>query len=566
MDHHLPSFRAQLTPDEQMLCTSLPVFEMLEDPEADQGFGLRMLLGSYVEMPPQARDAFLLAIAQAGRERGLHLAGLAMHLLAAEADSARRARLLDMAAADATQEAVDLLATFAAKTSDAGEAKMARRHLHQLRAKGLRGVARSDLRETRALVTGVDGDACFSVTLIIPRLPTFDLANLLFHLETGVRDGFVMRNLPSQSVDDLVEKVKQGCGTITSLLPLSLAVRIVDEAMAKSKPGVLRAPELAEVIAVAEPVLVAARATAEAEPEPPAEVATTVEEVGEFLDGEGFESWFFETGEGTVRQAIAPLLKSLASKRKPGAKALAGRLAKAAEDLRERLRADNEHGRLQLMLRHQARLLEHAGDAVRAGLCRKLAVEVARPDSIFLATMAARAIGEALEEDPDEHRGYRFAEAREHLRAALGQREHGHRKLDVAYLDMAAVAHTEMVIRNREAPSAQRVSLTAIENAALAVGQVFADGMLQDRRLGTLEQAIGKELDGRALFPSAERPEVARLIVSGLAGFVQTVCNDACPHRCFDDPRGDGRAAFYAEGLPWQDSPKVRPRRGRNQA
>jgi hypothetical protein len=566
MDHHLPGFRAQLTADEQMLCTSLPVFEMLEDPEADQGFGLRMLLGSYVEMPPQARDAFLLAIAQAGRERGLHMAGLAMHLLAAEADGARRARLLDMAAADATQEAVDLLATFAAKTGDAQAAKNARRHLHLLRSKGLRGVARPDLRETRALVTGVDGDACFSVNLIIPRVPTFDLANLLFHLETGLRDGFVMRNLPSQSVDDLIEKVKQGCGTITSFLPLPLAARIVDETMARSKPGARRAPELTEVLAVAEPALAEARTTVAPEPEPPAEVATTVEEVGGLLDSEGFESWFFETGEGTVRQATASLLKSLAGKRKPGAKAFASRLAKAAEDLCERLRADNEHGRLQLMLRHQARLLEHAGDAARAGLCRKLAVEVERPDSIFLATMAARAIGEALEEEPDDHRANRFVEAREHLRAALGEREHGHRKLDVAYLDMAAVAHTEMVIRNREAPSARRVALTAIENAALAMGQAFADGMLRNGQHGTLAQEISKELDGLDLFPSAERPEVAQRIVSTLAGFVRSVCNDVCPHRCFDHPRSDGRAAFYAEGLPWQDAPKPRPRRERNQA
>jgi hypothetical protein len=171
-----------------------------------------------------------------------------------------------------------------------------------------------------------------------------------------------------------------------------------------------------------------------------------------------------------------------------------------------------------------------------------------------------------VQHDPGEQRGARFAEAREHLRSYLGQREHGHRKLDVAYLDMAAVAHTEMVIRNREAPSAQRVSLTAIESAALAVGQAFADGVLRGKRLDALAREIGKELDRRDLFPSAERQEVSRRIVSGMAGFVQGVCNDACPHHCFDDPRGDGRAAFYAEGLPWQDSPRVRPGRGRNEA
>jgi hypothetical protein len=566
MDHHLPSFREQLAPEEQLTCMSLPVFEMLEDPEADQGFGLRMLLGSYVNLPSAARGSFLSAIMQAARERGHRLAGLGMHLLAAEEDAERRRRLLDLVAADGTQEAVDLLATFVATASDAEEAEHARRHLHELRAKGLRGVARPDLRETRALVTGVDGDACFSVNLIIPRVPTFDLVNLLFHLETGLRDGFVLRNLPSRSVDDVIAKIQQGCGTITCFLPMALAARIVDEGMPRTKPAVLRTPDLAEVLTVTEPVLAEARQTAWSEPVPPTEAETTLEEVDQLLDSKGFESWFFETHEATVREALAPVAKLLRGKRKPGARALANRMAKATEELRERLRADSEHLRLQHMLRHQARLLEQAGDVARSGLCRKLAVEVERPGSVFLTHMAARAIGDALQEAPDEQRPSRFVEAREHLRARLGQREHGYRKQDVAYLDMAAAAHTEMVIRNREAPSAQRVALADIETAALVLGEAFADGMSGGKRLGQLVEEFGNELEARELFPTQERPIVARELVSGLAEFVRTVCNAACPHRCFDDPAADGRVAFYAEGLPWHESPITGTRRTRNEA
>lgn len=566
MDHHLPSFREQLAPDEQLLCMSLPVFEMLEDPEADQGFGLRMLLGSYVNLPSAARGSFLSAVAQAARDRGHRLASLGMHLLAAEEDGERRTRLLDMVAADGTQEAVDLLATFVATASDGREVEHARRHLHLLQAKGLRGVARPDLRETRALVTGVDGDACFSVNLIIPRMPTFDLVNLLFHLETGLRDGFVLQNLPSRSVQDVIMKVKQGCGTVTCFLPMPLAARIVDEVMPLTKPAVLGAPALAEVIAVAEPALAEARTAVLTEPEHPTEVETTLQEVGQLLDSEGFESWFFETHEGTVRRALAPVARLVRGKRKPGPRALANRMAKAAEELRELLRADCEHLRLQHMLRHQARLLEHAGDEARAGLCRKLAVEVERPGSIFLTHMAARAIGDALQESPDDQRPSRFAEARDHLRARLGQRAHGHRKQDVVYLDMAAAAHTEMVIRNREVPSAQRVPLADIETAALVLGEAFADGMSGGKRLGQLVEEFGKELAARDLFPTHERANVAHEIVSGLADFVRTVCNAACPHRCFDDLTADGRAAFYAEGLPWHEPPAAGTRRTRNEA
>jgi hypothetical protein len=568
MDRHLPGFRGQLAPEEQLLCISLPVFEMLEDPEADQGFGLKMMLGSYTGMPGAARGAFLTAITQAASERGHRLAGLCMHLLGAEADGERRRRLLDLAAADGTQEAADLLAAFAAKATDEDEAKHARRHLHLLRAKGLRGVARPDLRECRALVTGVDGDACFSVNLIIPRVPTFDIANLLFHLETGLRDGFVLQNLPGRSVDDLVEKIKEGCGTITGFLPMPLAARMVDEALRPTKPSVLRNPELANVIALAEPALAEARKTDFVEPAPPTDVDVTPQEAGGLLGSEGFESWFFETHEGTVKQSLAAFAKPIRSKGKAGYRTFANRLAKATRELRDRLRADDEHHRLQRMLRHQARLLECAGDAQRADLCRKLAVEVERPESVFLANMAARAILDALQESPDDERPSRFVEAREQLRAQLAQEEHGHCKQDVAGLDMAAAAHTEMVILNREAPSAQRVPLAAIESAALALGGAFVDSVVRGRgkQSDRLFADVKAELDRRDLFPGPERARVAEEILSGMANLRDSICTEVCPHRCFENPKGDGRAAFYAEGLPWHESTGRPRRRSRNEA
>ena len=567
MDRHLSNFRQQLSSEEHFICMSLPVFEMLEDPEADQGFGLSAMQGSFHAMPTQARDAFLSAITQASRARGYKMAKLAMHLLADETDGERRLRLLDLAADDCTQEAVDMLATFAAGANNREEAKHARRHLHLLRAKGLRGVVRADLRESRALVTGVDGDACFAVNLIVPRVPTFDLVNLLFHLETGLRDGFVMQNLPTRSVDDLIDRVKQGCGTVAAFVPMPLAARMVDEAMAVSRPTVAEDPELAEVIAAAEPALVEARKDAFDETHPVVESAVTAKEVNDLLDGEGFESWFFETHEGTVQKATALMLdKPIRSKGKARAKAMAGRLAKATADLVGRLRADKEHLRLQKMLRHQARLFDCVEDKKRAELCRKLAVEVERPESTFLAAMAVRALMESLERTGEEERPVRFVEARGHLRARLGPEGHGFLKRDVACLDMAAAAHTEMVICNREAPSSQRVPLSGIEAAALAVGEIFTKGVLAREKPKALFEAVASELDRRDLFSARKRTGIVGEIMSGMASFRESICEESCPHRCFEEPDGDGRAAFYVEGAPWRDSDTPPPRGRRNKA
>jgi hypothetical protein len=565
MEHHLPALREQLAPHEQIACMSLPMFEMLEDPEADQGFGLRALIGSYGELPPPVRLTFLSAIAHAARERGHKLAGLCMHLLGAEEDGERRRKLLDLAASEATPAAADLLATFAAKSGNAQEAKYARRHLHLLRAKGLRGVVRPEMQDARAMVTGVDGDACFAVNIIIPRVPTFDFANVLFHLDTGVRDGFVMHNLPARAVDELVEKIKQGCGTLAFFVPMPLVARIVDEVLSLSKLATLQSPDVARALALAEAALVEARRQPYVEPEPPLSADVTAEEVGGLLDSEGFESWFFESGEDTVKESLARLSKPIRAKGKAAAQTATRRLTQAAEELCSRLRADNEHLRLQRMLRHQARLFGCAGGSDKADLCRRLAVEVLRPGSRFLASMALRALVDAMEDRPDETRPVRFLEAREHLRGRLGREQHQHRKSDVAHLDMAAAAHTEMVIFNRKAPSDRRASLSAIEDVALVVGEFFARSALAGGSIPAVLDEVAQLLDRRDLFPAKERIRVAAEIVSGMVGFRDTMCEQRCPHHCFEDPKGDGRAAFYAEGAPWS-GPEAPARGSRNKA
>jgi hypothetical protein len=77
---------------------------------------------------------------------------------------------------------------------------------------------------------------------------------------------------------------------------------------------------------------------------------------------------------------------------------------------------------------------------------------------------------------------------------------------------------------------------------------------------------VKNELDERELFPAQERSRIAEEIMAAMASFLDSVCSEGCPHRCFDDPKGDGRAAFYAEGLPWCDPTNGPVRRGRNEA
>jgi hypothetical protein len=307
LEHQAASFHDRLTPDEQIACLSLPVFEMLEDPEADHGFGLQAFLDSYREFQPHFRASFLKAIRDLAGQRKHKLASLCMHLLGAEEDRERRQKLIDLVAADASQEAADLLATFAAKGGEAQETKLARKHLHVLRAKGLLGTVHQDMEAARAMVTGVDGDACFAINIIIPRVPTFDFANLLLHYGNGLRDGFVMQNLPGRSVDELVEKIRTGCGNLAAFVPMPLAARLIDEAVQSAKPKTLADIDVAKAMALAEPVLAKARAQVVEEPADADHAETTSEEVDELLDSESFESWFFEAHESTVQESRALL-------------------------------------------------------------------------------------------------------------------------------------------------------------------------------------------------------------------------------------------------------------------
>jgi hypothetical protein len=549
LEHQTTNFHERLTPDEQVACLSLPVFEMLEDPEADHGFGLQALLDSYREFPPHFRSSFLKAIAELARDRKHNLASLCMHLLGAEEDGERRSRLLDLAAADVTQEAADLLAAFAAKTEDPQEAKLARRHLHVLRAKGLRGTVHQDMEAARALVTGVDGDACFAVNIIIPRLPTFDFANLLLHYENGLRDGFVMQNLPSRSVDELVEKITKGCGNLAAFVPMPLAARMIDDAVQSSKPKTLSDGNVVKAMALAEPALAKARTQPFVEPAAEEPATTTPEEVDSLLDSESFESWFFEARENTVQESLALLDKSVRSQSKSE---VANRLAIATKNLCKRLCADDEPARLERMLRHQARLFECLGQGERAKLCRKLAMEVKKPESVFLAQIASRSLIAALEAPPEADRGARLVEAREHLRGRISGNEREHRKVDVIHLDISAVAHVELNIRNREEPSSRRASLATIEVVSLAVGDAFVEHVLGPSGGAGFSQAVAKILDTHDLFPSEDRVSIARETITSIADFVKGICGDHCPHRCLQDLQGDGRIPYYIDGLPWE--------------
>ncbi len=559
LDHQRPGFRERLTLDEQVVCMSLPVFEMLEDPEADNGFGLQAILGSYQEFAPELRSSFLKAIAELARERKHKCASLCMHLLGAEEDGERRRRLIDLVAGDVTQEAADLLATFAAKAKDPQDAKLARRHLHILRAKGLRGTVQQDMEAARALVTGVDGDACFAINIIIPRLPTFDFANLLLHYGNGLRDGFVMQNLPGRSVDELVEKIRKGCGNLAAFVPLPLAARLVDEAVRSAKAKTLSDPDVAGALALAEPALAVARAQPYVEPVVEDPITTTPEEVDDLLESESFESWFFEARETAVQESLALLDKPIRAKGKVAVRAAQNRVAEAARDLRKRLRADDEPARLERMLHHQARLFECLGGGDRAKLCRKLAKEVRQPDSVFLSQMAMRSLLAALEEPPESELDLRLAEARGHLRDRLSRDEQAHRKIDVIHLDISAVAHVELNLRNREQPSARRAPLTTIESAALAVGDAFIEHGLGSRGTG-FSLAVARILDQEDLFPKEDRAAVARETIASIADFVKGICGETCPHRCLANPKGDGRIPYYVEGLPWEEPAPVNRR------
>ena len=552
LEHQSTSFSDRLTPEEQMVCLSLPVFEMLEDPEADQGFGLQALADSYRGFVPQFRSSFLKAISELAGERKHKLAGLCMHLLGVEEDGDRRGALIDMVAADATQEAADLLATFAAKDSDPQEAKRARRHLHILRAKGLRGTVHPDMEGARAMVTGVDGDACFALNIIIPRLPTFDFANLLLHYGNGLRDAFVMTNLPGRSVDEMIEKIRSGCGNLAAFVPMPLAARLIDEAVKSAKAKTLSDADVAAALAMVEPALAKARSQSFLEPSVVDHADTTPEEVDDLLDSDSFESWFFEAGERPMREARAFLDKPIRGKGQAAHKTAATRLLTATKTLCKRLRADDEPARLERMLIHQARLFECLGNSERAKLCRKLAVEVKLPDSVFLAQMALRSLLASLEEPPEADRALRMAEARGHLRGRLAADEYSHRKADVAHLDISAVAHVELNLRNREEASSRRVPLGTIESAALAVGDAFVENVMGAKGGAGFYPAVVKILDQQDLFPPDERAAIARDTVSSIADFVKGMCDGYCPHGCLKDPDGDGRIPYFADGLPWE--------------
>jgi len=122
-----------------------------------------------------------------------------------------------------------------------------------------------------------------------------------------------------------------------------------------------------------------------------------------------------------------------------------------------------------------------------------------------------------------------------------------------------------MVIFNRKAPSARRASLAAIEDVALVVGNLFVRAAFRNGSMPAVLDEVAKLLDRRDLFPAKERIRLVAEIVSGMNGFRSSMCEQRCPHHCFEDPDGDGRAAFYAEGAPWS-GPEAPTRGSRNKA
>lgn len=153
----------------------------------------------------------------------------------------------------------------------------------------------------------------------------------------------------------------------------------------------------------------------------------------------------------------------------------------------------------------------------------------------------------------------RLAEARGHLRDRLSRDEQAHRKIDVIHLDISAVAHVELNLRNREQPSARRAPLTTIESAALAVGDAFIEHGLGSRGTG-FSLAVARILDQEDLFPKEDRAAVARETIASIADFVKGICGETCPHRCLANPKGDGRIPYYVEGLPWEEPAPVNRR------
>jgi hypothetical protein len=565
----LPEFSATLAPDEQFACASVPMLEMLDDPEADNGFGLEAFLGSYQAFAPENRVDFVEKIIEFARAHERPMATLCMHLFNSEDDPGRRRRLLELAASDETKEAADLIATFAQKSGRGAEAKEARRLLDQLSAKGLRGEVQADFEAARAFLTGVDGDACLSFTLLIPRSPTFDVVSLLLHLSTGIRDGFVLRNIPHRDADELVERVRQESDNLATFVPLPLAARIAEEALALAAPETLHKPEIAEAIATTRPVFERARAQPWRDPEPlaPAEAILSQEDIRGLLDSNGFEYWFFEAGEAALRPSLTALRKPVRAK-EPNL-TLKRRLEKEALRVCARFIADGEPERLGRMLLHQARLLDCVADPARARLCRQAAVDVKRPGSSFLLHMAIRSLLRGLETPELGENMSRFLDARLHLRDRARARVQSPGKEDVIRLDLAAAAFVTLNTINREAPSARRAPLNLVETAATDMGAKMATTLLTRRQGETPDRLFAEMkaiLDGHALFPAGEREAAALATIESLVEFVDEICGH-CPHSCLDRAQDDGRSVYYADEPPWQVAEgallRRRPSRGR---
>lgn len=541
-----------VTAEERFICTGLYVLDLLSEAE-DRGAALDVVVQCYLELPEQGRLGFIDAVAGLAAGNNIRIALVLMHLVGLETDSRRRHKLLDRAAAERTQEAANLLAAFAQKTKSKDDAKAARKHLHLLKTRGIEGRVAPEFGSARAFVSGCDGDACFTMTLVVPRPPVFDLAHVVVHLSSGVRDGFVEKGVPDLGVQNLTERIRKEIEAPWTEMPLAELARILKDV---PRRGAKEDEESRAVWTLMEPVL-ASVATIPPEASNPGELSA--EDTRAMLNAPAFRYWFFEADEDLLRPSVDGMFGTVEdASGELTSDAITARLQVEVSAARERAIKAGEPERLHKMLRHQARVLERMGEAerARAANCRAASQDVLTPTSVFLSVMIERSIAMAIERhlDPDgDPDMQRWEEAREHLRGRLGEPARAPRKHDMAVLDVSAAAHAALNRINRRAPSIERAPLNVIEKAALDIGRQATARVMKepDVDLELDSEAVEKILERHALFAPADRQENAEVVCDEVEDFIGELCFADCAQACFDDPDGDARVAYFAEEPPW---------------
>jgi hypothetical protein len=531
--------------NEKTLCAILSMADILATSEGDNGRGFKVIADTYLAGSDEARFHFVDALNDLAGQHQLDVAPALMFLVSVEANERNRHHLLERIAAGRSQRAANLLATFAKKTEKPGDAKIARKHLHFLRSRGIEGQVEIEFENARAYSTGVDGDACFALNVVVPRAPTFNFVQLIFHATSGIRDCFVQSNLSARSIESIQEEIRDNVGSLWAELPLNVAIQIIKD-LGFDREKVRDKAEFDAVSRLIAPLLAGATKVS---PEPEVSPGSmTSGEITRILEHEGFEYWFFEASEATIKPSIEALKTKPESK-----KSLLAEVAK----VQKRLTQTNEPHRLSAMLRHQSLVLAHADRASQplAELCRRASHEVQTPKSKFIEALILRSLLMALQHDDEDlaiHDAERWSEARDHLRGSRGNIE-SPRKSDMAALDLSACVHVAINSINRRLPSSERVSLTAIESAALDIGRLLSDRYGRDPNydLDLLDSEIATALASHKLFAPSKNTTDAQFIASEVQIFLDAQCFGTCAHACLEDADGDARAAYHAKEFPW---------------